>query len=118
MLLTPSRMRYNYAISAEELERIKDYLQGAVRAWIRDRPNKTFTTRDLVGGANRDWNGTPPQCLYNRHIARRNNHQYAMKQAAIDLGWILKTVLQDDPRTFESCNAGRTRGYKWIGNEP
>ena len=40
-----------------------------------------------------------------------------MKQAAKAIGHMLKRVIVDDKRTFDTCIKGRVRHYKWTGAE-
>ena len=79
-----------------ELQRIKDFLQGSVRCWCKNRKGQWFALRDLVGGYNFDWSNTPSFHLYQRHEDNGLSSDEAISQAAIDSGWILKTVLHEE----------------------
>lgn len=114
MLQTPSKIRINFRVQPEELALIKSYLQGAVYSWIKDHPDDFFAARDLVGGLNKEWHGTPLDCLYWKHKNTGKTHEKSMFCAGIDLGWILKTVLSEDKRKFSSRSVGRAKGYKWV----
>ncbi len=116
-LITQSKLRINFGISDAQLALIKAYLQGSVYSWIKNRVGEIFAARDLVGGANFDWDGTPLYCLYQKHIDSGKHNKEAIDEAGKDLGWILKTVLNEDKRTFETHEKGLTKGYRWIGNE-
>ncbi len=116
-LLSQSKMRKSFCITDEQLALIKAYLQGSVYSWVKNREGEVFAARDLVGGTNFDWDGTPLYCLYEKHIILGKDNQSAIDEAGKDLGWILKTVLAKDKRTFESHEKGLTKGYRWIGNE-
>jgi len=50
--------------------------------------------------------------LYFRHIDAGHDHDYAFDQAAKDAGKILKSVLKEDSRVFETED-GYTRRYRW-----
>ena len=117
-LLPPSEVREVRGITDEQPELIKAYLQGAVYSWVKNRSGEQFAARDLVGGENYEWQGTPLIVLYEKHIALGKASDAAVDDAAKDLGWLLKAVLNEDKRHFEIGRSGLTAGYRWIGNEP
>ena len=117
-LIPESEVRSVTGITDQQKELAKAYLQGAVYSWIRDRPNEIFAARDLIGGANFYWEGTPLMPLYEKHVAKGKSNDDAVTAAARDAGWLLKSVLNDDKRNFTIGKSGLTAGYKWIGNEP
>lgn len=55
------------SISDSEKEDILNFLQGSVYSWCKNRPNEWFSLRDLMGGENYYWEGTPLQALYDAH---------------------------------------------------
>lgn len=114
MLKNQSKLRYNFHISDDELAKIKCFLQGAVYSWVKNRKGETFAARDLVGGDNYDWHGTPLIVLYYKHINAGKNDHAAIDEAAKDIGWILKMVIHEDKRTFEDSDVGMAKGYRWI----
>ncbi len=118
MTLDPkSALRDVTGINDSEKALIKAFMQGAIYSWVKNC-DKPFAVRDLVGGENFDWNGTPLQVLYNKHISVGKTHEAAVEDAAKDLGWLVKAVLDEDKRTFEVGKAGLVSSYKWVGNEP
>lgn len=117
-LITPSEVREVYGIADHERELIKAYLQGAVYSWVKNRSGEQFAARDLVGGENYEWQGTPLIVLYEKHINLGKINDAAIEDAAKDLGWLLKAVLSADKRNFEVGRSGRTAAYRWGGNEP
>lgn len=117
LLNNETKLRYNFGISESELNLIKAYLQGSVYSWIKNREGEIFAARDLVGGQNFDWDGTPLYCLFQKHKDAGKDDDSAVAEAGKDLGWILKTVLSEDKRTFETHEKGLTKGYRWVGNE-
>lgn len=114
MLINKSKMRYEFHITEMELTKIKCFLQGAVYCWIKNRKNEFFCARDLVGGDNYDWNGTPLIALYTKHKNLNKSEKDAIDDAGKDVGWILKLVLKDDKRRFEDKKIDIVKGYKWI----
>lgn len=102
-----------HGLSEGELQKIKAFLQGAVYCWCAIRKSDWFCARDLIGGVNQDWKGYPLEVLYRRYIKAGRDHDYAFDQAAKDAGKILKRVLSEDNRTFETMEMERTRSYRW-----
>ena len=117
-LSQPSELRDVRGISETDTALIKAYMQGAVYSWVKNRNGKAFAVRDLVGGENFEWRGTPLYVLYQKHIAAGKDSDSAVKAAARDLGWLVKTVLAEDKRTFVAGKGGLVSTYRWIGNEP
>ncbi len=101
--------------STEELKGIMDFLQGAVYCWCKNRPDEWFSIRNLMGGENFNWNGTPLQVLYDKHINRGLDDGEANNAAGKDCGWILKRVIHgDENRDFETKTESLVRHYKWV----
>jgi hypothetical protein len=121
-LIPPSGLRDVKGISDTDKALIKAFMQGAVYSWVKNRQGEKLAVRDLVGGDNFDWSGTPLQVLYQKHRNAGKDDESAIAAAAIDLGWIVKTVLSEDKRTFEAGKeagkVGPVSTYRWIGNEP
>ncbi len=95
-----------------DMQKIRAFLQGAVYSWCITRKNEWFCARDFIGGDNYYWEHYPLGVLYFRHINAGYSHEYAFDQAAKDAGKILKGVLQDDNRVFET-EGGYARRYRW-----
>jgi hypothetical protein len=114
----PSEVRDVYGITNEEKLLIKAYLQGSVYSWVKNRKGERFAARDLVGGENFEWQGTPLIVLYDKHTKKGKVYDKAIAGATQDLGWLLKAVLNDDKRRFEVGKSGLTAAYRWAGNEP
>ena len=114
------------SISNHDMEKIQAYLQGCVYTWcnIYEEPTK-FCAADFVGGTNKEWKGTPPYTLFSSRLEqyRREYSQESEKeinarafdQAGIDLGWILKSVLIKDKRTFNTQKEFHSAYYTWDG---
>lgn len=114
-LVTPSQLRKSFGIPEDDLMKIKAFLQGSVYCWIKNKKGEIFAGRDLMGGENFYWEGTPLMALFEKHKKLGKNNNDAVAEAGKDMGWILKLVLHEDKRTFESCDAGMAKGYKWDG---
>lgn len=102
-----------HGLSPNDLQRIRDFLQGAVYCWCKNRKGEWFSARDFLGGDNFYWEHYPLGILYFRQIEMGKSHDEAFEQAAKDAGHILKKMLKDDDRTFET-EGGYTRSYRWM----
>lgn len=101
-------------ISEIQKEKILDFLQGAIYCWCKNRKDEWFALRDLMGGDNYYWKGTPMIVLYEKHINKEKEWDEAVKDAAKDAGWLLKYVLIHDKRSFDSKIEGLVKKYRWI----
>ena len=113
---TKIQIRDVTGISAETKQRIRDFLQGAVYCWCNNKPDEWFSLRDFMGGYNFYWQGTPLIELYIKHKNLGKSDEDAFDSAAIDGGWLLKKVIIDDKRLFDTKIEDRIRKYKWIKN--
>ena len=109
-----SEIRDVKGLTDHEIEKIMDFIQGAVYCWCKNRKNEWFSMRDLMVGDNYYWEGTPLQVLYDKHRLKGKDHDSSVKDAGNDSGWLLKSVLSDDRRTFDSGNESLIQNYKWI----
>ena len=108
-LIVKSEVRNVTGITDEEKIAICNFLQGAVYCWCKNRPDEWFAMRDLMGGDNFYWEGTPLYALYEKHQTKPN----AVEEAGKDSGWLLKKVIDDDKRKFETKKDEMVRKYKW-----
>lgn len=117
-LIPPSQLRDVKGISDTEKSLIRAFMQGAIYSWAKNRKDEPFAVRDLVGGENFEWEGTPLIALYKKHINGGKDNESAIEAAAQDLGWLTKAVLAEDKRRFTAGKAGLVSHYRWVGNEP
>ena len=82
-------------ISIVDIEMAKAYIQGAVHSFCKNNCDEPFSVRVLFGGDNKNWEGTPLQCIfdYHKYIARTSKPEGI---AARDVGHLLKGVLNED----------------------
>ena len=113
-LLTPSELRNVKDLSNDKLQLIQAFVQGAVYCWVKNRKGEWFAIRDLVGGENTDWTDTPLEPLYTKHRNAGKGVDGAFEATAKDIGWIAKSVLADDHRTFENDHSGYVSRYRWF----
>lgn len=105
-------------IDQRDLDLIKAFIQGAIYSWAKNTGKDTwFAVRDLFGGDNYYWEGTPLMALWEKQKNIGKNGAEATEAAAKDLGWITKNVINQDKRTFETRKAKLVRQYKWTGEE-
>ena len=109
MIVNGSKVNEVNGISKEQKEAILIYLQGAVYCWCKNRKDEWFAARDLLGGDNFFWQGTPLYTLYQKSSN--------VEQAGKDAGWLLKKMVNNDKRTFETRKSGLVREYRWTGVE-
>ena len=106
-------------VSDADIQRMCDFLYGAVRARCKDFEDAQFAARDLLGGANYFWVGTPMQVLFDKYIDEGCTDEEAIKRAGQSAGKLLKRVLINDRnRTYVIGDAGLAAGYTWRGDGP
>ncbi len=109
-LLTDAEIRNVNGIANEDQNKIIDFLQGAVYCWCKNRPDEWFALRDLMGGDNTYWKGTPLLAVYEKH----SNSPDAFELAGKDAGWLLKKTVAQDLRIFETKVSELVRHYRWV----
>jgi hypothetical protein len=113
-----SELRDVRDISELEKSLIKAFMQGAIYSWVKNRKDEPFAVRNLAGGENYEWSGTPLIALWEKQIKLGKKGDDATEDAAKDLGWLTKTVLAEDKRNFTVEKAGMVNSYRWVGGEP
>ena len=111
--------KYNrvHGFTERELNQMRAFLQGAVYCWCKNHKDEWFAARDLLGGDNYFWQGTPLYALYTHYLEGNiDNHDYAVEEAGKAAGRLLKQVLINDKRIFDT-QEGYTRMYIWTGEE-
>lgn len=104
-------------VSESEKQRIRDFLQGAVYCWCKNRKDEWFAVRTLMGGDNFHWDATPLKPLFDKHVTKGKTPKEAIDAAGKDCGKLLKQVVSNDRRSFETKTEALTRQYRWIGKE-
>lgn len=118
MIIGETTYQNVHGFTDAELQRMRDYLLGAVQAWCRDRHGEWFAARDLLGGANYYWQGTPLIRLYDYYMEQSDqDDEYSVRQAGRAAGHILKRVLNEDTKRIYETRTAYTRQYRWVGNE-
>jgi len=106
-------------VSNADIQRMLDFLLGAVRAICAEREGTQFAARDFLGGANYFWQGTPVEILFEKYIAEGYSAEAAIEEAGKSAGHLLKRVLiEDRNRTYQLGDAGMANGYTWLGDGP
>lgn len=110
------KVRQVHGITAAQRRTILAFLQGAVYCWCKNRKEEPFAARDLIGGDNNDWQGTPLMALYEYYLDGNDyNYEYAVSEAGKAAGRLLFDAIANDRREFETWD-GFTRMYRWTGN--
>jgi hypothetical protein len=104
------------SVPPEAQQRIRDFIQGCVYCWCKNRKDEWFSMQHLMGGDNRDWSGTPLEALYTSHIQNGKSPEDAFALAGQESGWLLKRVIHDDARRFATEKAPINRQYRFMGN--
>ena len=107
-----SELRAVSSSSSDDARDIINFLQGAVYCWCKNRKDEWFSLRDLMGGENYYWNDTPMIKLWEKH--HNLGKDDPVIEAGKDGGWILKKVIANDKRKFETKEEDMIRKYKWI----
>ena len=97
-------------ISDVNIDLAKAYIQGAVHSHCNKNADKELSVRILFGGDNKNWANTPLQCIYDYYYDKGSEHP--SDDAAKDVGWLFKSVLINDSRTFEYVGKDTGSIYK------
>ena len=118
MALTPeSEVRDVLGIEEDDKNRIRAFLQGAVYCLCKNQENRWFSLRDLMGGDNSNWDRTPLFALYQKQENAGLSVPAAIEQAGKEGGWLLKRIISDDLRLFETKEEKLIRQYRWIPSD-
>ncbi|ADJ28768.1 hypothetical protein [Nitrosococcus watsonii] len=113
-LTEESQLRSVTGITEEQKMNIVNFLQGAVYCWCKNRKDEWFSLRDLMGEDNYYWEGTPLLPLYIKHEGANDD---PVKEAGKDAGWLLKEVVANDKRVFDTKKESLIRHYRWVPSE-
>ena len=106
-----------HGIGKQQQLDIKNFLQGSVYCWCKNRKGEPFAARDLLGGDNYYWQDTPMMALFDYYSNGDDaNDDYAVEEAGKAAGRLLYKLLYDGKREFET-RVEYTRMYKWTGEE-
>lgn len=106
----PSCVVKGYINSAQKSD-IERFLQRLYNTFLNTHQKDCeFSARDLVGGYNRDWSGTPLINVYNEYYKIYNDRDAAYKISARDIGWFLISAVNSDSKCFD-IGYGKGKGY-------
>ena len=102
-----------HGITEKQREDVINFLQGSVYCWCKNKKNEWFAARDLIGGDNNDWSRTPLMALFEKYKNMGRSDNSAVDEAAKDAGRLLKKVIDEDKRLFDTKVEGLVRQYLW-----
>lgn len=111
-MLTGSNVGVVNVKGVSNMQAIRNQIITSVNNWCFKNASKPFAVRDLFGGANNNWKGTPIDELYSRQIKMCKSPRESHAQAAKDLGKIVKNVLEAEVRVFKVISGGRVLLYE------
>ncbi|MCR5049813.1 MAG: hypothetical protein K6A36_01880 [Paludibacteraceae bacterium] len=105
-----------HGVDRAHQEEIRVYLREKLDAWCASRKRGDgFSVREWLGGAERNWNGTPMQELYNYYRRKNRGDVYAYREAGKAAGRILKAVIDsDEGHRFHITREFRSVRYIWV----
>lgn len=100
-------------ITTAERRGVEAFIKSKVDAWITARGSDAFEVRDLLADVDPTWKGTPLRALTD-HYRLSCNEASAREKAGRALGKLVKSILNDDRRLFETSSEGRARSYGYV----
>lgn len=115
--VTKNKLRQVRTLTNVELQAIEAYVWPILQNGMA--PNKYYKVKDFFGGKLRDWTVShqPLLILYNKRMTNPNSRQVdkkAHRQAARDLGHIVKNLLYKSSNTYEEDKSMWEKRYKLL----
>ena len=112
MTLIPYSQINNVKILTEKEEgKIKDFLQGAIYSWCKNRPDEWFAVKDLLGGENSDWRKTPLIVLYDKYFEKK------MKDSRMKFGTNFVLSSKFIKLMEENANSNKIGVYGFLSDQ-
>lgn len=109
-----NNLRNVHGLSDTERARAIDFIRNLVDQRLNTSPTAIFRAVDLMGRkVFTTWADTPLDPLYRYYYRKRRDNQYAMRQAGIAAGYLLKRVIENDSRSFAFIR-GYKNGYRLL----
>lgn len=92
------RLRNVHGLTQEENDAAIGFIRSLVEDWLNNhQPNDSFRAVDLMGRhVFPTWADTPLDALYRYYYRKRPDNTYAVRQAGIAAGYLLKRVIEED----------------------
>ena len=104
--------RKKYQVSYRKSKKeVKEFLECLVRIWCLTTPEKSFTCSELLNNA--DWEKKPLCYMYDYYKNKGESDEEAKNHDSVDIGWLLKEVISEMPRKFETDSSYR-KTYTYI----
>lgn len=115
--VSKNKLRHVRSLNAAELRAVEAYVWPILQNGMV--PNQFYAVRDFFGGMQRDWTVShqPIVILYTKRKRNPNSRQFdkkAHRQAARDLGHIVKNLLYHSTNTYEENNQQRIKRYRLL----
>lgn len=90
------------------------YIQQQVDSYAMKHRGQWFSAQNIFGGKNRNWGGTPIQCLYDYYRnVRHYPDQKAQSCAGMTLGWLMACAIDQSSQLYDTRDA-YTRQYRLL----
>lgn len=107
-------LRNVHGISDTEKAQAMDFIRTLVDERLNVFPTAIFRAVDLMGRqVFPTWANTPLDPLYQYYYGKKRDNRYAMRQAGIAAGYLLKRVIENDSRSFAFIR-GYKNGYRLL----
>lgn len=115
--VSQKELRKVRSLNSVELGIVEAYVWSILQSGMA--LNQFYAVRDFFGGNLRDWTVShqPLVILYNKRNRNPNSRQVdkkAHRQAAIDLGHIVKNLLYKKSNTYEENKQPRAKRYRLL----
>ena len=99
------------SVTENQKKEVKEFLACLVRIWCLTTPEKSFTCSELLNNA--DWEKKPLCYMYDYYKKQGESDEEAKNHDSVDIGWLLKEVISEMPRKFETDSSYR-KTYTYI----
>lgn len=102
------------SVTESQKKEVKEFLACLVRIWCLTTPEKSFTCAELLKILNNaDWQKKPLCYMYDYYKNKDESDEEAKNHDSVDIGWLLKEVISEMPRKFETDSSYR-KTYTYI----
>ena len=99
------------SVTESQKKEVKEFLEWLVRIWCLTTPEKSFICSELLN--NVDWQKQLLCYMYDYYKNQGESDEEAKNHDSVDIGWLLKEVISEMPRKFETDSSYRKK-YTYI----